>query len=92
MAHQIIVHLHNEADPIICEVEKIPPATDNYILVSNPRKRDGKPLSTLAAGVTSVIYPWTRIAFIELTDVEDSRHTTDPLMSFFREDGGRRRS
>ena len=44
------------------------------------------------AGVTSVIYPWTRIAFIELTDLEDSRHTTDPLMSFFREDGGRGRS
>ena len=91
MAHQIILHLHNEVDPIVADVDKLPAPTDNFIQVSNPRKRDGKPLPTLVAGVTSVIYPWTRISFIELTGGEDEHRTTDPLMSFFREDGGRTR-
>src|SRR5204863_67629 len=51
MALQVILHLHNE-DPFLAEVDALPAPGDNFIKVSNPRKRDGKALSTLAHGVT----------------------------------------
>lgn len=90
MSYQVILHLHNE-DPFIAEVETLPAPTDNFIQVTNPRKRDGKPLATLAHGVASVIYPWTRVAFIEVLESDEPAESTDGLMRFFREEGGRHR-
>jgi hypothetical protein len=86
MALQVILHLHNE-DPFLAEVDALPAPGDNFIKVSNPRKRDGKALATLAHGVTTVIYPWTRVTFVEVLDGEGGGETQDSLMGFFREDG-----
>lgn len=61
----VLVHIANE-DPILGEVSELPDATAQTILVKNPRRRDGKDLHYLQANVTDVIWPISRIAFIEV--------------------------
>jgi hypothetical protein len=45
------------------------------------RKRDGKPVSYLAAGVQAVIYPWHRVTFIEMMPSDEER---SQVVDFFR--------
>ncbi len=61
----ILIHIANE-DPILGEVEELPSSTDQSISVKNPRRRDGKDLHYLQANVTNVIWPMSRVAFIEV--------------------------
>lgn len=61
----IIVHMLNE-DPIIAEIDDLPTSTDLIITVKNPRRRDGKDLPYLDTRVMTVIYPLSRISFIEV--------------------------
>jgi hypothetical protein len=61
----ILVHIANE-DPVLGEVEQLPAPADQTILLKNPRRRDGKDLHYLQANVTDVIWPLSRIAFIEV--------------------------
>lgn len=61
----VIVHVANE-DAVVCEVEDLPQPTDQVIIVHNPRKRDGKDLMYLDEEVTTVIYPWHRINFVQV--------------------------
>ena len=89
MALQVIMHLHNE-DPFLAEIEAMPEPTHNFVKVTNPRKRDGKPIATLTDGATAVIYPWTRITFIEVLESSENAEPADALMGFFRENSGRR--
>ena len=90
MAIQVVLHLHNE-DPFVGDLDVLPDPTHNYVKITNPRKRDGKPLPTLTNGATAFLYPWTRITFIEVLDDIESSAPTETLMSFFRESGGNRR-
>jgi len=69
----IILHISNE-DPIVCEMDEIPPPTSNFFTVHNPRKRDGKDIHYLDEDVTSMIVPLHRVNFIQLMpsgDVEE---------------------
>ena len=61
----VIVHIQNE-DPVLGEMESLPAATDIIITLKNPRRRDGKDLPYLDQSVTSVIWPMSRINFIEI--------------------------
>ena len=65
MTITVIVHIANE-DPIIGEVEEMPTLSDTMIIIANPRKRDGKDLHYLDSDVTTVIWPWNRITFLEI--------------------------
>jgi hypothetical protein len=76
----ILIHILNE-DPILGEVAELPTATDQTILVKNPRRRDGKDLHYLQANVTDVIWPMVRIAFIEIIPGEEE----EQLIGFVRE-------
>ncbi|KPL74352.1 hypothetical protein ADN00_13715 [Ornatilinea apprima] len=76
----IIIHIHNE-DPVLCEVEDLPTPTDQIITVRNPRKRDGKDLTYIDARVTTVIWPISRINFIEVLPGEEE----EQIISFVRE-------
>jgi hypothetical protein len=80
------VHIVND-DPIMCELESVPNPADAYVVIRNPRRRDGKPMELLAEGATSFLYPWTRITFIELFEEEGQR---DGIVGFFRESGSSR--
>jgi len=80
MAVLVLVHIQNE-DPIMGEVEQLPGPTDTNLLVSNPRRRDGKDIAFITNTVTQVIWPLHRIAFIEVMPGEEE----EQIIGFVRE-------
>jgi hypothetical protein len=80
MAYTVLIHILNE-EPIVGEVEDLPSPTDTSLRVQNPRKRDGKDILFLQSDVTSVIWPWTRISFIEVLPSGGE----DEIIGFVRE-------
>ncbi len=76
----VLIHIMNE-DPILGEIEQLPSPTDMSLLVKNPRRRDGKDLPYLMASVTQVIWPVSRISFIEIIPGEGE----DQIIGFVRE-------
>lgn len=65
MPYTVFVHVV-EADPVLMEVEQLPNPTDNFIVGSNPRLRDGREVPFVLPEVNTVIFPWHRISFIEV--------------------------
>lgn len=80
MAYTVLIHLVNE-DPVVGEVEELPNPTDQIIRVQNPRKRDGKDVHYLQTDVTTVIWPWSRVSFIEVLPSSSE----DEIIGFVRE-------
>ena len=80
MAIVVLIHIINE-DPVMGEVEQLPGPVDTNILLSNPRKRDGKDLPFLMGTVTQVIWPMHRVAFIEVLPGEEE----EQIIGFVRE-------
>lgn len=75
----VLIHIANE-DPILAEMESIPDPSDQFVVINNPRRRDGKDLHYIMAEVQTVIFPWHRISFIELFPTEE-----EEIVSFIRE-------
>ncbi len=76
----LLLHVMNE-DPVMGEVEEMPSLSDVLVLVKNPRRRDGKDLPYLEQNVTQVIWPMSRINYIEvIPGVEE-----EEIISFVRE-------
>ena len=63
------------------EVDELPKPSDNLIIVSNPRLRDGKDIHYLEHNVVKVMWPVSRITLIEIMESEDEEH----LIGFVRE-------
>ncbi len=80
MAYTVLIHIANE-EPIVAEIEKLPEPTDTIIIAQNPRLRDGKDLRYLAANVTTVIWPVSRVGFIELLPSDEE----EKVVGFVRE-------
>ena len=80
MAYSVILHISGEPS-ILGEVEELPKPSDNLITVSNPRLRDGKDIHYLEHNVVKVIWPFAKIALIEVLESEDEEH----LIGFVRE-------
>ncbi len=80
MAISIIIHI-NDTDPILCEVEALPDANDQMITVTGARRVDGKDLHYVSVGVTTIVFPVHRIAFIEILP----RDEEDQIIGFVRE-------
>jgi len=76
----VIVHIMNE-DPVIGEIENIPSPGDVLLIVKNPRKKEGKDLQYIEPNVTTVIWPVSRINFIEVLPTGDE----DEIITFVRE-------
>ncbi len=76
----ILVHISNE-DPVLGEVESLPGTSDQIIKIKNPRRRDGKDLHYLQTSVTEVIWPMSRITFIEIIPGDQD----DQIIGFVRE-------
>jgi len=77
----VVVHVMNE-DPIMAEIDELPDPSDQCVTLTNPRRRDGKPVHYVAEEALSVIFPWHRISFIEVMPSEEARAEID---LFFRE-------
>jgi len=63
--YTLIIHISNE-EPVVGEVEELPAAVDNMLIVNNPRRLDGKDLPYLAEDAITVYWPISRINFIEV--------------------------
>ena len=80
MSFTVLIHISNE-DAVVGEIDEMPSSGDLIITVKNPRKRDGKDLKYLQNDVTTVIWPWARINFVELLPSD----TEDKIIGFVRE-------
>lgn len=80
MAYTIILHVSGEAS-IAGEIEELPKPTDNIILVSNPRMKDGKDLHYIDSNVTKVIWPLAKVSFIEIMESAEE----EKIIGFVRE-------
>jgi hypothetical protein len=61
----ILVHISN-ADPVKIDVEEIPSPQDTCVIGKNPRERSDKEVTWIDEGVTTVIFPWWRINYIQV--------------------------
>lgn len=76
----IIVHIVNE-DAVVCEVDELPKPASQFIMVHNPRRRDGKDIHYLDEDVTTMIVPWHRINFVQVLPSAD----VEEVIGFVRE-------
>ncbi len=65
MPFTLFVHLSNE-DPLLLEVDELPGPHDTLLIGKHPRRRDNKEVHYILGEVTTVIFPLTRISFIEV--------------------------
>jgi hypothetical protein len=80
MPTSIVIHISNE-EPVLGEVEELPNPTDQVIRVNNPRRLDGKYLNFIQDRVTTVIWPISKINFIEILPNEEE----EDIFGFVRE-------
>jgi hypothetical protein len=80
MPYSVILHITGET-AILGEVEELPKPTDNIIVVSNPRQRDGKDLHYVDNNVVRVIWPIAKVSFIEILESGDE----EKIIGFVRE-------
>ncbi len=80
MSHTVLIHVAGE-EAIMAEMDELPGPQDLNIVIENPRRRDGKDLHYILPEVTIVVWPMSRIAFIEVmpTGIEED------VISFVRE-------
>jgi hypothetical protein len=81
MAITVIIHIAN-SDPIVGEVDELPDPSAQFVTCVNPRARDGKSIVYIDASATRVMFPWSRISFIETLPSEEDQVE---LESFFRD-------
>jgi len=80
MSRTVLVHVLNE-ESVVGEIENIPEPTDQVLIVSNIRYRDGREVTYVLPETKTVVYPWTRIHCVEILPSEDE----EDVISFIRE-------
>jgi hypothetical protein len=76
----LLVHVTND-DPLMGEVDNLPNPTDQFLVLKNPRRKDGKDLTFIEANVTTLIWPFLRITFIEVMPSGEE----EEIITFVRE-------
>jgi len=76
----VLIHILNE-EAVVGEIERIPEPTDQVLIVSNLRYRDGRDVSYVLPETDTVVYPWTRIHCVEILPSEEK----EEIISFIRE-------
>lgn len=79
--YTLILHVANSA-PVKVEVEELPNPSDVSILGRNPRERNDKEFPWVDEGVTTVIFPWWRINYVQVLPNEEE---VQDFPMFFRE-------
>jgi hypothetical protein len=77
---KVILHISNE-DPVVGEIESLPSTNDTLLVVKHPTLRSGKDLPYLEQSVSTVIWPMSRINFIEVLPSSDE----EEIITFIRE-------
>lgn len=76
----VIVHIQNE-EAVVGEMDSIPKPVDSMVIIKNPHRKDGKEISYLEQNVEVVVWPVSRINFIEIISDEEK----EEIISFVRE-------
>jgi hypothetical protein len=61
----LLLHIAN-SEPLKVDVEDMPQPGDNVVVGKNPREKSDKEITWIEDGVTTIIFPWWRITFIEV--------------------------
>ena len=80
MAYTLVVHILN-TDPIVGEVEELPATNDTMVMITNPRRVDGKDVHFLADNAITVYWPIERVNFIEVLGADHE----EEIIGFVRE-------
>ncbi len=80
MPFKVVLHVQN-ADPVLGEVDEIPSPADQMVVVKNPRKLDGKDLNYISENAITVLWPVSRLNFIEVLSGEEE----EQIIGFVRE-------
>ncbi|MDP2777892.1 MAG: hypothetical protein Q8O48_09640 [Anaerolineales bacterium] len=80
MAYTVILHISGEPS-VAGELDDLPKPTDNFIVVMNPRQKDGKDLHYIESNVVKVIWPINKINFIEILENAEE----EKIIGFVRE-------
>ena len=80
MPFTLVLHVQN-TDPVMGEVEEMPSPTDTMIVLSNPRRTDGKDLHYISDNVLTVLWPIERLNFIEVLSGAEE----EEIIGFVRE-------
>jgi hypothetical protein len=81
MAITVIIHVMN-TDPVVGEIDEMPDPTSAFVVCTNPRGRDGKPVTYIEREATRVLFPWHRISFLETMPSDEDMVEVE---SFFRD-------
>ena len=68
--YTIIVHIANQ-EPIKLDVDELPKLGDQVVIGKNPRERNDKEVVWVEEGVTTVIFPWWRINYVQVLPSEE---------------------
>jgi hypothetical protein len=63
--YSILVHVAN-SEPVKLDVEELPKVTDTCIIGRNPRERSDREFTWIDEGVTTVIFPWWRVNYVQV--------------------------
>lgn len=80
MSHTVLIHIMNE-ETVVGEIERLPEATDQVLVVHNVRYRDGRDVSYVLPETDTVVYPWQRIHCMEILPGEGE----EDVVTFIRE-------
>lgn len=80
MSYTLVLHIQN-TDPVVGEVEELPGPADNLVVISHPRRMDGKDVPYLSEGAVTVMWPVEKLNFIEVLANKDE----EEIIGFVRE-------
>ena len=81
MSITCVIHVQG-GDAILGEIDEMPDPQANYVVFTNVRQRDGKPVVYIERETTRVMFPWNRITFLETLPSEEDHEEVD---YFFRD-------
>lgn len=79
--YTIILHVANQ-EPFKLDVEELPDPQDTSIIGRNPRERNDREVPWLDEGVTTVIFPWWRINYVQVLPAQDEQ---EDIITIFRD-------
>jgi hypothetical protein len=80
MSYTLVIHVSGE-EAVVAEAEELPAPDATMLTVKNPRRMDGKDLHYLDENVVTVIWPLSRINFIEILPTKEE----EEIIGFVRE-------
>lgn len=81
MSITVVIHVMG-GDAIVGEVEELPNPQAQYVVFTNVRQKDGKPVLYIDRESTRVLFPWHKISFLETLPSEEDQ---EDIESFFRD-------